>query len=591
MGITGLLPFLQKATKPCHISEFRGSTVAIDTYCWLHKGATACTFQLASGEDTNMLVNYCVKYLNILKSYDIKPILVFDGKNLPAKAETESKRREARDRARQRASELIKLGKTNEALNYLRQSINITPKMASAVIKECHKLGIDCIVAPYESDAQLAFFNLKGVADVVITEDSDLLLFGCTKVFYKLDSTGSGYLIEAEKIPISMNMRPDKYTFDKFRYMCILSGCDYVSSLHGIGLKKAMKFIKLTEETNPLIFLGKIPQYLNMRHLTITDEYKENFMLAYATFKHQTVYDPYERKLVPLMDPAIHGTNPAHCKNAGKMFEDEIAYQIALGNINPNNHEVLNDWSPTKSKLPKNSIWSGAVHKSISRKQLQLNLRDMEMKKKILIDKNSEENEKYHNWINHQDLQVQEEIAVYFKEPQQNKVAEEPEDKIVEQQDRLSPVLTRNPFIKKISKFSLTKTENSVVIKSRYFSSQPTQDLDNKSSNEYGSEDITKIEAISLDDDENDSNKPVHSQFEITNTRQVSSQSQIINLTEDDDNKKQPLRSLSQPCTSKSILDNKRKRLGPCRTLGLKRVKPENQPTLHNFFKNLNTRK
>lgn len=81
---------------------------------------------------------------------------------MPAKSETESKRREARNKAKQRATELLKLGKADEARTYLKQSINITPEMASSVIKECHKLGVDCIVAPYESDAQLAFFNRKG---------------------------------------------------------------------------------------------------------------------------------------------------------------------------------------------------------------------------------------------------------------------------------------------------------------------------------------------------------------------------------------------------------------------------------------------
>lgn len=49
-------------------------------------------------------------------------------------------------------------------------------------MQECRKLGVDCIVAPYEADAQLAFLNISGIADYVITEDSDLTLFGCKKV-------------------------------------------------------------------------------------------------------------------------------------------------------------------------------------------------------------------------------------------------------------------------------------------------------------------------------------------------------------------------------------------------------------------------
>ena len=38
------------------------------------------------------------------------------------------------------------------------------------------------IVAPYEADAQMAYLALMGEAYVVITEDSDLLAYGCPRV-------------------------------------------------------------------------------------------------------------------------------------------------------------------------------------------------------------------------------------------------------------------------------------------------------------------------------------------------------------------------------------------------------------------------
>lgn len=66
----------------------------------------------------------------------------------------------------------------------MRRSVDITHSMALALMKECRKLKVDCIVAPYEADAQLAYLNVKNFAQVVITEDSDLILFGCTKVSY-----------------------------------------------------------------------------------------------------------------------------------------------------------------------------------------------------------------------------------------------------------------------------------------------------------------------------------------------------------------------------------------------------------------------
>ena len=43
-------------------------------------------------------------------------------------------------------------------------------------------MGDKVVVAPYEADAQLAYLVKEGIAHLVITEDSDLLAFGCAKV-------------------------------------------------------------------------------------------------------------------------------------------------------------------------------------------------------------------------------------------------------------------------------------------------------------------------------------------------------------------------------------------------------------------------
>lgn len=171
-----------------------------------------------------------------------------------------------REQNRKKAAELLRLGKDREASSLLKRSVDVTHQMALKLIKECRSINVDCIVAPYEADSQLAYLNLNGIADLIISEDSDLLVFGCkaVKLFYyllfqlisfkfngyfllqvlfKLDKFGVGTLIEQEKLHLSMNMSPDQFNLDKFRYMCILSGCDYLSSIPGVGLKKAKEFI------------------------------------------------------------------------------------------------------------------------------------------------------------------------------------------------------------------------------------------------------------------------------------------------------------------------------------------------------------
>ncbi len=54
--------------------------------------------------------------------------------------------------------------------------------MAHNLIKALRQNNIQYIVAPYEADAQLAFLSLGGHVECVITEDSDLLAYGCTRV-------------------------------------------------------------------------------------------------------------------------------------------------------------------------------------------------------------------------------------------------------------------------------------------------------------------------------------------------------------------------------------------------------------------------
>ena len=124
-----------------------------------------------------------MRLVDMLLYYNIKPILVFDGRNLPSKAPTEAKRRENRERYRNMVSAIpfiinnaIKLkqslnirppkcdiqefssqakdylneGKYREAVESFQRAIDITPKMARDLIQACRDRNIDCIVAPYE---------------------------------------------------------------------------------------------------------------------------------------------------------------------------------------------------------------------------------------------------------------------------------------------------------------------------------------------------------------------------------------------------------------------------------------------------------
>src|SRR5688572_7930512 len=61
MGISGLLPALKSIQKTRHLSEYKGKTIAVDAYVWLHKGVYACATEIATGKATRKCVFYfCV---------------------------------------------------------------------------------------------------------------------------------------------------------------------------------------------------------------------------------------------------------------------------------------------------------------------------------------------------------------------------------------------------------------------------------------------------------------------------------------------------------------------------------------------------
>ncbi|XP_032322398.1 exonuclease 1 isoform X2 [Camelus dromedarius] len=343
MGIQGLLQFIKEASEPIHVRKYKGQVVAVDTYCWLHKGAVACAEKLAKGEPTDKYVGFCMKFVNMLLSHGIKPVLVFDGCTLPSKKEVEKSRRERRQANLLKGKQLLREGKVSEARECFSRSINITHAMAHNVIKAARSQGVDCLVAPYEADAQLAYLNKAGIVQAIITEDSDLLAFGCKKVILKMDQFGNGLEIDQSRLGMCKQLG-DVFTEEKFRYMCILSGCDYLSSLRGIGLAKACKVLRLANNPDIVKVIKKIGHYLKM-NITVPEDYIKGFIRANNTFLYQLVFDPIKRKLIPL-NAYEDDIDPETLSYAGQYVDDSTALQIALGNKDINTFEQIDDFNP-----------------------------------------------------------------------------------------------------------------------------------------------------------------------------------------------------------------------------------------------------
>jgi exonuclease-1 len=184
--------------------------------------------------------------VKMLRHFGVMPYLVFDGDYLPSKAGTESDRAKRRQESKAKGLDLLKLRRMKEAQEQLQKAIDVTPLMARHLIDECKTLGIPYIVAPYEADAQLYYLERTGEIDAIVSEDSDLLAFGCKNLITKMDKFGECLAICRDNFTAVRG--PSFSIFDwtdtEFRYMCILSGCDYLANIPSLGLMGAYKLVK-----------------------------------------------------------------------------------------------------------------------------------------------------------------------------------------------------------------------------------------------------------------------------------------------------------------------------------------------------------
>ncbi|OAF65535.1 DNA damage-inducible protein DIN7 [Intoshia linei] len=360
MGISGLLGYTKSAQRKTHLRKFSGMTAGIDANVWLYRGAFSCAQKLALNEETDRYIVYCMKYVDLLIHYRIKPILVFDGAHLPIKEETNKARTAQKITNKALGLKLYKKGNKREAYELFQRCLNVTIEMINELIKVLQERGIDYIVSPYESDAQLTFMSNSGMIDFVITEDSDMIVYGAKQVFYKLDSDGYGTLYDSKLLYKCMDL-PKKTPFEivltKVRRMCLLCGCDYVKSLPGIGMKRAEKIVKLNKHENLNEFLHCIPSILTKPKVDITAFYVNNVQESEFTFLHQIVFDVVNRIQIPL-NP--YNEKYDNVEFSGIIQDPNLAVKLAFANVNTKN-ELTNSFTIENhiSKFKKyKSIWN-----------------------------------------------------------------------------------------------------------------------------------------------------------------------------------------------------------------------------------------
>ncbi|EHN00253.1 Exo1p [Saccharomyces cerevisiae x Saccharomyces kudriavzevii VIN7] len=302
MGIQGLLPQLKSIQNPVSLRRYEGEVLAIDGYAWLHRAACSCAYELAMGKPTDKYLQFFIKRLSLLKTFKVEPYLVFDGDAIPVKKSTEFKRRDKRQENKAIAERLWACGERKNAMDYFQKCVDITPDMAKCIICYCKLNGIRYIVAPFEADSQMVYLEQKNIVQGIISEDSDLLVFGCQRLITKLNDYGECLEICRD----NFNKLPKKFplgllTDEEIRTMVCLSGCDYTNGIPKVGLITAMKLVRRFNTMERILL-----RIQREGKFAIPDAYIDEYEAAVYAFQFQRVFCPIQKRIVSLNEIPLH---------------------------------------------------------------------------------------------------------------------------------------------------------------------------------------------------------------------------------------------------------------------------------------------
>ncbi|CAN6896227.1 unnamed protein product [Brassica oleracea] len=351
MGIKDLLRFMKPYILPIHIQKYAGTRVGIDAYSWLHKGAYSCSMELCldtDGKKKLRYIDYFMHRISLLQHYEIIPVVVLDGGHMPCKAATGDERQRQRKANFDAAMVKLKEGNVGAAVEFFQRAVSVTSSMAHQLIQVLKSENVEFIVAPYEADAQLAYLSSleleQGGIAAVITEDSDLLAYGCKAVIFKMDRYGKGEELILDNVFQAADQKPSFQNFDQelFTAMCVLAGCDFLPSVPGVGISRAHGFISKYQSVERVLSVLK-----TKKGKLVPEDYSSSLMEAVSVFQYARVYDFHGKKLKHLkpLSQNLMDLPVEQLEFLGPDLSPSVAAAIAEGKVDPITMEAFNRFS------------------------------------------------------------------------------------------------------------------------------------------------------------------------------------------------------------------------------------------------------
>jgi flap endonuclease-1 len=217
----------------------------------------------------------------------IRLVYVFDGKPPELKKKTIEERRAVREQAAKEWKTAVDAGDMKRALSMASRSTRLESDMIAEAKLLLDAMGVPCVDAPGEGEAQMSHMVRKGDVWAGASQDFDAILFGAPNLVRNLTLAGkrrlpSGKTVDVtpEIVTLGQVLAALDVTREQLVDIGILVGTDFNEGVRGIGPKKSLALIKRLGSLEKVAEEGKVhvPEvFADVRRIflepDVTDEY------------------------------------------------------------------------------------------------------------------------------------------------------------------------------------------------------------------------------------------------------------------------------------------------------------------------------
>lgn len=239
------------------LDDLAGRTIAIDAYNTIYQFITiirqpdGTPLMDHRGRITSHLSGLFYRTISLIE-HRITPVYVFDGIPPAMKQRTLEARASRRAEALKEWNESLRKGMIEEARTHAVASSRITKEIIESSKELLGHMGIACVQAPGEGEAQAARMTRDGIVYASASQDYDLFLFGSDVVVRNLTITGRRKLpgknvyvdISTERIELKKLLESLKIDQSQLIWLGMLMGTDFNSGIDGVGPKTALKIVR-----------------------------------------------------------------------------------------------------------------------------------------------------------------------------------------------------------------------------------------------------------------------------------------------------------------------------------------------------------